>query len=130
MKPALYAITVLLVSPAVRAQGPYAITQAVVGAGGATLASGGAYALGGTLGQPVAGSGAGGSYGIAVGFWGGGAPACYPDCNASGSLTVADFGCFQTRYVLGDAYADCNASGALSVADFGCFQTAYALGCP
>ncbi|MFM9996205.1 MAG: hypothetical protein ACKVU4_10430 [Phycisphaerales bacterium] len=55
---------------------------------------------------------------------------CYPDCNASGSLTVADFGCFQGKYVLGDLYADCNASGTLTVADFGCFQGKYVLGCP
>ncbi|MFM9997255.1 MAG: hypothetical protein ACKVU4_15810 [Phycisphaerales bacterium] len=55
---------------------------------------------------------------------------CYPDCNSSGSLTVADFGCFQGKYVLGDLYADCNASGALTVADFGCFQGKYVLGCP
>ncbi|MFM9995798.1 MAG: hypothetical protein ACKVU4_08360 [Phycisphaerales bacterium] len=55
---------------------------------------------------------------------------CYPDCNGSGTLTVADFGCFQGKYVLGDLYADCNASGTLSVADFGCFQGKYVLGCP
>ncbi|MFM9997154.1 MAG: hypothetical protein ACKVU4_15300 [Phycisphaerales bacterium] len=55
---------------------------------------------------------------------------CYPDCNESGNLTVADFGCFQGKYVLGDLYADCNASGALTVADFGCFQGKYVLGCP
>ncbi|MFM9996114.1 MAG: DNRLRE domain-containing protein [Phycisphaerales bacterium] len=57
-------------------------------------------------------------------------PPCYPDCNNSGTLSVADFGCFQGKYVLGDMYADCNASGTLSVADFGCFQGKYVLGCP
>ncbi|MFM9995994.1 MAG: M12 family metallo-peptidase [Phycisphaerales bacterium] len=55
---------------------------------------------------------------------------CYPDCNGSGTLTVADFGCFQGKYVLGDLYADCNTSGTLTVADFGCFQGKYVLGCP
>ena len=55
---------------------------------------------------------------------------CYPDCNADGSLTVADFGCFQTRFVGGDQYADCNADGALTVADFGCFQTKFVASCP
>ncbi|MFM9995797.1 MAG: hypothetical protein ACKVU4_08355 [Phycisphaerales bacterium] len=55
---------------------------------------------------------------------------CYPDCNESRTLTVADFGCFQGKYVLGDMYADCNASGTLTVADFGCFQGKYVLGCP
>ena len=55
--------------------------------------------------------------------------ACYADCNNSGSLTVADFGCFQTRFVAGDPYADCNNSGNLTVADFGCFQTQFVAGC-
>ncbi|MFM9996725.1 MAG: hypothetical protein ACKVU4_13110 [Phycisphaerales bacterium] len=55
---------------------------------------------------------------------------CYPDCNVSGTLTVADFGCFQSKYVLGDPYADCNGSGNLTVADFGCFQGKYVVGCP
>jgi hypothetical protein len=55
---------------------------------------------------------------------------CYPDCNADGALTVADFGCFQTKFVAADPYADCNADGGLTVADFGCFQTKFVLGCP
>ncbi|MFM9995881.1 MAG: PQQ-dependent sugar dehydrogenase [Phycisphaerales bacterium] len=55
---------------------------------------------------------------------------CYPDCNSSGSLTVADFGCFQSKYALNHPYADCNTSGSLSIADFGCFQSKFVLGCP
>jgi hypothetical protein len=55
---------------------------------------------------------------------------CYPDCNAIGGLTIADFGCFQTRFVAGDPYADCNGVGGLTIADFGCFQTAFVAGCP
>ncbi|MFM9994250.1 MAG: hypothetical protein ACKVU4_00455 [Phycisphaerales bacterium] len=55
---------------------------------------------------------------------------CYPDCTGDGAQTVADFGCFQGKYVLGDPYADCNASGNLTIADFGCFQNKYVLGCP
>ncbi len=57
-------------------------------------------------------------------------PVCYPDCNASGSLTVADFTCFQARFVAGDPYADCNASGSLTIADFTCFQALFVAGCP
>ncbi|MFM9996370.1 MAG: hypothetical protein ACKVU4_11290 [Phycisphaerales bacterium] len=63
-----------------------------------------------------------------IGRWG--CTPCYPDCNNSGTLTVADFGCFQGKYVLSDLYADCNASGTLTVADFGCYQGKYVLGCP
>ena len=55
---------------------------------------------------------------------------CYPDCNADGALNLADFGCFQTRFALGDERADCNADGVLNLSDFGCFQTKFALGCP
>jgi hypothetical protein len=55
---------------------------------------------------------------------------CYPDCNADQSLTVGDFGCFQTKFVAADPYADCNGVGGLTVADFGCFQTRFVAGCP
>ncbi len=55
---------------------------------------------------------------------------CYPDCNNSGSLNVADFGCFQSSFVAGNPYADCNQSGGLSIADFACFQSKFAAGCP
>ena len=55
---------------------------------------------------------------------------CYPDCTADGALTVADFGCFQTKFVAGDPYADCNDDGVSTVADFGCFQTRFVAGCP
>ncbi len=55
---------------------------------------------------------------------------CYPDCNGGGGLTIADFGCFQTKFVQGDPYADCNGVGGLTIADFGCFQTKFVAGCP
>ena len=55
---------------------------------------------------------------------------CYPDCNADGALTVADFGCFQTKFVAADPYADCTGDQQLTVSDFGCFQTAFVTGCP
>ena len=55
---------------------------------------------------------------------------CYPDCNGDGSLNLSDFGCFTTRFALGEAYADCNGDGVRNLADFGCFTTKFALGCP
>jgi outer membrane protein assembly factor BamB len=58
-----------------------------------------------------------------------GAAICYPDCTGESALTVADFGCFQTRFVAGDPYADCSGDAALTVADFGCFQTKFVAGC-
>ncbi len=55
---------------------------------------------------------------------------CYADCNADMALTVADFGCFQTRFVQQDPYADCNGDSLRTIADFACFQTAFVAGCP
>jgi hypothetical protein len=55
---------------------------------------------------------------------------CEADCNRDGSLTLSDFGCFQTKFALGDPAADCNKDTYLNLSDFGCFQTKFALGCP
>ena len=64
-------------------------------------------------------------------------PFCYANCDGSeGSggvpiLTVADFACFQTKFVQGNLlYCDCNMDDRLTVADFGCFQTKFVVGCP
>jgi hypothetical protein len=59
-----------------------------------------------------------------------GSGGCYPDCNNDTILNLADFGCFQTKFALGDLYADCNGDSILNLSDFGCFQTKFALGCP
>ncbi len=98
--------------------------------GGGGVSTGGPFKLSGTIGQHDAGVMTGGGYEIAGGFWPGITETCYPDCNNSGELTVADFACFQTRFVATDTYADCNGTGTLSVADFACFQTKFVQGCP
>ncbi len=97
---------------------------------GGDTSTAGAVTLTGTIAQPDAGAMAGGVFEVRGGFWaGGGPPPCYPDCNADGVLTIADFGCFQTKFVSGDPYADCNSTGGLTIADFGCFQTRFVAGC-
>ncbi len=83
------------------------------------------FVAGGTDGS-LAGPNAGGDDAFIVRY---GYP-CYPDCNADTLLNLADFGCFQTKFVLSDPYADCNADTFLNLADFGCFQTRFALACP
>jgi hypothetical protein len=55
---------------------------------------------------------------------------CPADYNRDGGLSIADFGAFQTGFVLGEARADFSGDCTLSVADFGAFQTAFVLGCP
>jgi hypothetical protein len=54
----------------------------------------------------------------------------YPGRTRDCPDSVADFGCFQTKFVAADPYADCNADGQPTVADFGCFQTQFVVGCP
>jgi hypothetical protein len=99
---------------------------------GGGVTSNGALALYSSIGQPDAGAMSGGGLQLLGGFIGGisGPPPCYPDCTNSGGLTIADFGCFQTKFVAGDPYADCNGVGGLTIADFGCFQTKFVAGCP
>jgi hypothetical protein len=57
-------------------------------------------------------------------------PACYADCDQSGTLNVNDFICFQGRFAAGSPDADCNHDTLLNVNDFVCFQAAFAAGCP
>ncbi len=125
-------VLLTMTTPAAVAQmGPNLdLTWSTIDGGGGT-SSGGGFTLTGSIGQPDAGAMSGGGLQLAGGFWGaGGPPPCYPDCNANVALTVADFTCFQTKFVAGDPYADCNASGTLTVADFTCFQTQFVAGCP
>ena len=100
--------------------------------GGGGTSSGGGWSLSATVAQVDAGPGAGmsgGGWSLVGGFWPGMARPCFADCNKDGTLTVADFGCFQTKFAVGAPYADCNADGTLTVADFGCFQSKFVAGC-
>jgi probable HAF family extracellular repeat protein len=54
---------------------------------------------------------------------------CFSDCDQNLKLTIDDFICFQTHFVLGDPAADCDASGQLKIDDFICFQTLFSIGC-
>ena len=55
--------------------GIYDLSWSSLDGGGYTFSSGGAYTLGGTIGQPDAGLLSGGSYTLGAGFWCGGAAA-------------------------------------------------------
>ncbi len=88
----------------------------------APLASGELFA-GGVFGA------AGGGQAFHLARWGCPDAPCQADCDDSGVLTIDDFICFQTYFVLGDAKGDCDASGTLNIDDFVCFQTGFAVGC-
>jgi hypothetical protein len=66
-----FAVGVSMVSA--QSGGPYDLTWSTVDGGGYTFGQGGAYTLGGTVGQPDAGLLTGGDYTLGGGFWGGGA---------------------------------------------------------
>jgi hypothetical protein len=119
-----------LASPSLAQMGPIVDLSWNTTDGGGGVSVGGGFRLSATIGQSDAGVMTGGGYEIAGGFWAGVTDTCYADCNTDGALTVADFGCFQTRFVAADPYADCGGDGLLTVADFGCFQTKFVLGCP
>ena len=65
-------LAVLAVSPQAFSQtgGVYDLTWHTNDGGGSTSAAGGAYSLGGTIGQPDAGNSSGGVYALTGGFWG------------------------------------------------------------
>ena len=74
----LAALFLLSISPvAGQTGGGYDLTWSSVDGGGETrsVSTSGGYTLGGTLGQPDAGTLSGGGYSLGGGFWGGGTPA-------------------------------------------------------
>ena len=66
-------VVALLIVSIVVAQsgGGYDLTWSTIDSGGAMFSTGGTYSLGGTIGQPDAGSMLGGSYSLTGGFWSG-----------------------------------------------------------
>jgi hypothetical protein len=70
-------IITLLAGGVALAQGGYTLGRGPVAGGGYIVSTGPPYSLGGTIGQPdagsMSGSGAGGDFTLGGGFWGGGA---------------------------------------------------------
>ncbi len=71
----LLALLLLLAASHALAQsgGGYDLSWTTIDGGGYTFSTGGAYSLGGTLGQPDAGVLSGGNFTLTGGFWGGAA---------------------------------------------------------
>jgi hypothetical protein len=73
--------------------GPYDLSGSTIDVGGVSVTFAGAFTLGGTAGQPDAGTNAGGPYELAGGFWPGDvlatpAPECVGNCNSDHAVTV------------------------------------------
>lgn len=66
----LLALLVTRIAPAsAQSGGGYDLTWNSIDSGGGTFSTGGNYSLGGTIGQPDAGTQSGGSYTLTGGFW-------------------------------------------------------------
>ncbi|HOX26147.1 MAG TPA: FlgD immunoglobulin-like domain containing protein [Candidatus Krumholzibacteria bacterium] len=68
----LGAVVVYAIAAQAQVGGPYDLSWSTIDGGGGTPSTGGAYSLGGTIGQPDAGATSGGSYELQGGFWPGG----------------------------------------------------------
>jgi len=107
MKRLIFLIPIILIllvgaaSSQAQSGGGYDLTWSTIDSGGATFSSGGAYTMGGTIGQHDAGRLSGPPYTLAGGFWGrvaAGAsptptpipPACTGDCDRDGHVTIED----------------------------------------
>jgi len=108
--------------------GGYDLTWSTIDCGGATFSAGGAYTLGGTIGQPDAGPAvgtmSGGIYALTGGFW---PAAAVPQCACPGHMTGntvirgTDIQAFVACYALSVGAncvcADMNSDGILNSSD-------------
>lgn len=137
MNPIARSILALLLAatPAIaQIGGGYDLTWSTIDTGGATFCTGGAYALGGTIGQPDAGppvsAMSGGIYALTGGFWPAAIPACGCPGHMFGNAVIrgTDISAFVACYVVsaGDncACADMNRDGLLNTADVSLFVSA------
>lgn len=93
--------------------GPYDLTWNTTDGGGSTSANGGAYNLGGTVGQHDAGASSGGAYSLTGGFWGGAnTPATLQLTTALSRKTHGGAGDFDIPLPLsGSTGVECRSSG-------------------
>ena len=110
------ALLVLAVVPQALSQtgGVYDLTWHTNDGGGSTSATGGAYSLGGTVGQPDAGASSGGAYALTGGFWGVAnvsAPAALQLTTAVSRKMHGGAGSFDINMLTANFGPECRSSG-------------------
>jgi len=123
----------LWASPAVaQSGGPYEIVSYTIDGGGTTSATGGAYSMGGTIGQPDAGQTmTGGPYSLTGGFWATVNPvSCPADFTGDGSLDIFDVFAFLDAFNAMDPAADFVVDGIFDIFDVFAYLNAFNAGCP
>ena len=103
----------LAIAIAAPASAEFDLSWNTIDAGGATICTGGPYALGGTLGQPDAGVATGGTFALSGGFWSIRNHALLPaDMNCDGAVNNFDIDPFVLALVdpsaYTTAYANCD----------------------
>lgn len=104
----------------------FAIEWHTIDGGGTMDSSGDGFELRSTIGQPDAGSMAGGMFELAGGFWAVGTGVFLPgDCNNDGNIDLADYACFYACLVgpeggllTGCDPFDFDSDGDVDLADF------------
>lgn len=114
------AVLIAVLSAAVHAQ-PFDLSWHTIDGGGAMFSTGGAFSLGGTIGQPDASSHAlpmtGGAFSLVGGFWVDTGSACFcpGDLNADGARNGRDIQQFTGCLVSGGACACADVDGVPGV---------------
>jgi hypothetical protein len=89
----------LLLASATAANGQFSVSWFTVDNGGETASTGNGFSLGGTVGQPDAGSAmSGGALELVGGFWSGATNSCLADIDGDGVVAQADLGILLAAY--------------------------------
>ena len=113
-------MTVLIMSATSASASQYSIDWFTIDGGGGT-SSGGSYTITGTIGQPDAGWGIGGSYELLGGFMPGG-PLCF--------VQFDDFARFADSWLAADLTADLDDDNDIDFGDLQYLTDFWLLGCP
>lgn len=107
----------------------YTVEWSAISSGGVVRSQGGNFDLSGSIGQPHAGSGAGGDFKLNAGFW---LSLAATDCNDDGTVDSADFRalalCLTGPGGIDAADCDCfdvDANGFIDLRDFARAQVAF-----
>jgi len=124
-------------TPPAHATDGYAITRWTIDGGGGSAVQGEGYQLGGTIGQPDAGTLSTSTYVLRGGFWPGvsGALSCIGDCNANRAVTIDEI-LLGVNIALGQrpvedcVAADRDGSGSVTIDEILTAVHAALQGCP
>jgi hypothetical protein len=122
------ATILVLIAFTAPARADFDLSWHTIDAGGATFSAGGNFQLGGTIGQPDAGTLTGGAFTLAGGFWAGAladssCPGSRGDANCDGSIDFFDIDPFLTALFDPGGYAASFCGGSICAADTDCSGT-------